>query len=832
MKTKRIISLLSAAAVLMGTVSGTYAADTAVLSPRASVVYDSESGYIKGITDVPTAGYIKAQFDGEVAVVSPNGETLADDAFVPADSVVKSGSAEIAKVLVSGDVNRDGKVNLSDASSMLQHIAKWSVEVSESAADVDNSGGVALADVSTLLKYVAKWDVKISSPAMLDIIVNGAANYKLLANGAETDSVFVAEIKKATGVELEIVNEVAEGESFITVGADLSEKYEFIDGAAAAAVDADKAYIDTYAGNIYVSVKGDEGVVFAAETIAAEFNGESLSVSRGYAGPVTHMTERGALYWDAVANILKTPAVTDGTNGMNEDILVAITNANYTAPKNIIYMIGDGMGKNIAIGAKYCHLDDLYGGELAMNYLPVEGRQSTYSIDEQITDSAAGGTALATGFKTTNSTISMNANDTVAYKTLLELAAEKGKSTGVVATKTVTDATPATFTAHVEDRSYQVEIAGQQLAKLTDGTLDLILGGGYNYYDDGANSGVRAAAKEQGVTYTKDWDVARTSELPLAGIFYPEHMPTDGTDPHIAAMTDFALEALSEDEDGFFLMVEGSQIDSYGHANDFGAEVDETFEFDCAVAVALRYVALNPDTVLVITADHETGSLAVSTEPTPENIRGSARYSSNGHHWVDVPVYAVGYGTEALAGNQENTDIAIFLAGLMGEENFGQKSETYELFDVSDKANIDAIAARNDCADALTLTGNGLLVNYGKGDGFVDYVYVPADLFELPEEEYETVTAFRVTMTNMSDSSKRLPTCGVTMESGNIYSAGDRITYIAPGETITYTYNLPSGFRYGGSLAKVQEFVIYGLAGYTADILISDVTAVSRPLDR
>lgn len=830
MKTRKIISLLSAAAVLLGTVSGTYAADTAALSPRASVVL--ESGYLKGFSDVPMAAYVKAQFDGEVTVVSPAGETLADSAAVPADSVVKAGGAELALVHVAGDVSRDGKINLSDASAMLQHIAKWSVEASTVAADLDNNGNVNLSDVSTLLKYVAKWDVELFTPAMLDVITNGVANYKLLANDADTDAAFVAEIKDATGVELQVVDTAAEGESYITVGAALSDKYGFIDKAAADAVAKGKAYVDTYAGNIYVTVKDEAGLSFAADTICAEFDGESLSLPRGYAGPMTHMTARGARYWDAVANIEKTEPVVDGTNGMNEDILVAINNANYTEPKNIIYMIGDGMGKNIAVGTKYCHIDDLYGGQLTMNYLPVEGRQSTYSTSDQITDSAAGGTALATGYKTSNGTIAMNADDTVAYKTLLELAAEKGKSTGIVATKAVTDATPASFTAHVEDRSYQAEIAGQQLSKLIDGTLDVILGGGSVYYDDSSNSGARAAAKEQGVTYTSDWDVARSSDMPLAGIFYPEHMPTDGTDPHIAAMTDLALDLLSEDEDGFFLMVEGSQIDSYGHANDFGAEVDETYEFDCAVAVALRYVALNPDTVLVITADHETGSLAISTEPTPENIRGSARYASSGHHWVDVPVYAVGYGVEALAGNQENTDVAIFLAELMGEDNFGQRSEIYELFDVTDKDNVDAVIARNDCADAVTLTNNGLLVNYGKGEGMIMNMYVPKDVFELPAEEYDTVTAFRVTMTNMSDSGKRLPSCGVKTADGNLYTAGERITYIDPGETITYTYNLDARFRHTGSLAEVEEFVLYTIAGYTADILISDITAVSRPLDK
>ena len=166
--------------------------------------------------------------------------------------------------------------------------------------------------------------------------------------------------------------------------------------------------------------------------------------------------DSGAKYEKACEALAETKLTETGSYKVTEELRIASQNAEYTEPKNIIYMIGDGMGINIVETTRDFFVDSLYEGTLAIDLVPQVGWQSTYSADAQITDSAAGGTALATGYKTSNGTIAMDKLDQNPYKTVLELAAEKGKSTGIIATKAVTDATPASFTAHVADRGTQV----------------------------------------------------------------------------------------------------------------------------------------------------------------------------------------------------------------------------------------------------------------------------------------------------------------------------------------------------------------------------------------
>lgn len=361
-------------------------------------------------------------------------------------------------------------------------------------------------------------------------------------------------------------------------------------------------------------------------------------------------TQNKQLYNEAVAALQKAEPDESGLYEMSSYLVTALENAAYTEPKNIIVMIGDGMGFPIIEAAEIVNGDELYEGTLAMNYLPVQGTSCTYSASDQITDSAAGATAIATGYKTMNGTVAMDSKGMESFKTVLELAAEKGKSTGVVATKAVTDATPAAFTAHVISRTMQPEIAGMQLERLADGTLDLLLGGGYKYFDVEQNAEALTKATEAGVKYTHEWSEASAAELPVLGLLAENMLDTaDEALPTVAEMTDYALKALSKDENGFFLMVEGSQIDTYGEKNEFDREVKELYDFDCAVAVAMRYVALNPDTVLIVTADHETGNLTLPENPTKENIKASF-YTTGKHTCKTVPILAAGYQTEKLSG--------------------------------------------------------------------------------------------------------------------------------------------------------------------------------------
>lgn len=384
-------------------------------------------------------------------------------------------------------------------------------------------------------------------------------------------------------------------------------------------------------------------------------------------------------YRKAVRGLEKIGLTEEGSYLVSEELIIASKEAEYTQPKNIIYMIGDGMGINIVETTRDYYENQLYEGMMAVDLVPQVGWHCSYSADAQVTDSAAGGTALSTGYKTSNGTVAMNTTDTEEYKTVLELAAEKGKSTGIVATKSVTDATPASFTAHVAERGMEEAIAAQQIQKMMAGDLDLILGGGISFYSTSDNVRAMKEAKEQGVTYVNDWESTVEAELPVIGLYAAQQLLAySDITPTLAEMTDYALQKLSANDDGFFLMVEGSQIDTKAHSNAYFDEMKEMYDFDCAIGVALQFVAMNPDTALIITADHETGGLHLSKEST-EDIHSNYCYTTGSHTSIQVPVYAIGHGVEQLGGIKENVDVARFVASLMGENDFGQKSEVYPL---------------------------------------------------------------------------------------------------------------------------------------------------------
>lgn len=485
--------------------------------------------------------------------------------------------------------------------------------------------------------------------------------------------------------------------------------------------------------------------------------------------------EKKKLYDEAVAALKEMEPNEEGMYEVTEDLVVALANADYTEPKNIIYMIGDGMGFNIIEAAQCVYQDSLYNDTLAMNYLPVQSAQATYSATDQVTDSAAGATALATGYKTMNRAVSISVDSTKNYKTVLELAAEQGKDTGIIATKSVTDATPAAFTAHVASRSMQEEIAVMQLEKLTDGTLDLALGGGFGYFESNTNNETLTKAQQDGVSYVKSWDNISSAKLPVLGLFAENMMDTtDEALPTVAEMTTYALDVLSQDEDGFFLMVEGSQIDTYGEHNEFERETKELYDFDCAVAVAMRYVALHPDTVLIVTADHETGDVTVPMNPTAENIKETF-YTTGSHTYKTVPVLAAGYGTESLYGIQENVDIGMFVASLLGEEEFGHKSTRHLVLDKKEST-----------------------------DGTFT---IPLDKLEKTFEEIKNARVLHVTIENEGEELAALPELQLTHNERE-YIVEPQIDYLDEGETIIASYVLPAACWKANQLRKVTEMVL------------------------
>lgn len=570
-------------------------------------------------------------------------------------------------------------------------------------------------------------------------------------------------------------------------------------------------------------------ILLAVLMLASSFVGcEKKDPVPGTNGESTESAEERAEKYEAAVKALEDDVLTEGGDYiMSEDLITALEYAEFTAAKNIILMIGDGMGFNQIESAQAGHIDEIYNGKMAWNYLPMVSSQSTSSASDMVTDSAAGGTALATGYRTANGVLAMDMDAVESYKTVLELAAEKGKSTGIIATKNVTDATPASFTSHVESRGEEPEIASQQADKLADGTLDLVLGGGARFYDRNRDN-VTETLANAGVTYTKDFAEVAAAELPLVGLFENEELiTTDPSTPTIAEMTEIALEKLSKDENGFFIMIEGSQIDSYGHDSEIVGQMRETFDFDCAIAVALRFAAMNPDTVIIITADHETGGLVLPAQPTKDNVDQFIYTSDGSHTQTNVPVLAIGHGVEALEGINHNTDVARFIASLMGEENFGQEKKVHAMLDCDVAENVTGVVDANSAM--ATAAGTAVAVKFDSANAALT---IPAELFDTPMSQVKMGTrTIVVDMKNTGDSPIVPPVMTLTTPSRELTS-DEPYTVIDPGETKRVVYVFDFACWNPSRLLNLSKITLGYAEGETVSLEISDVFLTERPLDK
>jgi len=321
-----------------------------------------------------------------------------------------------------------------------------------------------------------------------------------------------------------------------------------------------------------------------------------------------------------------------------------------TAPKNIILFIGDGMGV-----AQLTAAMTIAGAPLHLESMPVTGLATTSSSDRYITDSAAGGTAIATGVKTRNGMIGMSP-DTLVIENIVEIAKRNGLATGVISTSTVTHATPASFVAHVASRSSYEEIAEFYLK----GTIDLFMGGGFDHFGNRSDSiDLVKKLKEEGFTVVTSPDELKgVRKGRVAGLFYPDHMPkaSEGRSVSLAEMTRKAIEVLSENNKGFFLMVEGSMIDWAGHDSDTDYAVAETLDIDAALGEAMAFAKSDGNTLVILTSDHETGGMALTGGSIAER-RVRAEWPTTGHTAVMVPVLSCGAGSEKFGGIMENTEL-------------------------------------------------------------------------------------------------------------------------------------------------------------------------------
>jgi len=318
--------------------------------------------------------------------------------------------------------------------------------------------------------------------------------------------------------------------------------------------------------------------------------------------------------------------------------------------KNVILLIGDGMG-----------LPDVYAA-MTVSDTPLNierckniGLQKTYSADNYITDSGAAGTALATGEKTKNGTIGMDSNGK-PVKSILKIAAEHGLATGMVSTSSITHATPASFIAHQSSRGSYEDIASDFLK--TD--IDVFIGGGIDHFSkrkDKVNlfDSLKIKGYEVDTTLSA---IMGSSSSKLAGFTAHVQNPyrLKGRGDMLPLASAKAIELLKNNRKGFFLMVEGSQIDWAGHANAADTLVDETLDFDKAVGVALNFAEKDGHTLVIITADHETGGVTIiGGDRKAHNVK--LNFSLKDHTAVMVPVYAYGPGSEKFTGIYDNTDI-------------------------------------------------------------------------------------------------------------------------------------------------------------------------------
>lgn len=319
-------------------------------------------------------------------------------------------------------------------------------------------------------------------------------------------------------------------------------------------------------------------------------------------------------------------------------------------PKNIILMIGDGMGLAQMYAAYTASCGTLHMAEFNQIALV-----KTFSASDYITDSGAGGTAIACGIKTNNGMIGMGP-DSIPVKSILKLAEDKGLSTGIVVTCDVTHATPAAFVASVKSRKQTEDIALQYLK--TD--IDVFIGGGRDAFANRRDSLnlLDSLAKHNYTVASTIPAMLNVNQGKLAALLYPGHPPkfSEGRGDMLSLSTEKALELLSKNQKGFFMMVEGSQIDWGGHDNDLDYIVNETLDFDKAVGIALEFARKNGETLVIVTADHETGGLA-NMEGNFETGQTGGRFTTDDHSGIPVPLYAYGPGSGNFKGMIDNTDI-------------------------------------------------------------------------------------------------------------------------------------------------------------------------------
>jgi len=316
-------------------------------------------------------------------------------------------------------------------------------------------------------------------------------------------------------------------------------------------------------------------------------------------------------------------------------------------PKNVVFIIGDGMGLAHIFAGMVAN-----GNTLEMERFKNVGFSKTYSSNNFTTDSGAGGTAIACGVKTKNGMIGMSP-DSVAVPSILEIASANGLATGLVTACDITHATPASFISHQVSRKMNQEIAADFLKT----NFDVFIGGGRKSFeerDDNRNLSNELKDKGYKIAYSLT-DVKATTSGKLAALLYDGHnppMPQRGDELPDASVA--AINILDNNKKGFFMMIEGSQIDWAAHDNNAAQVALEVIDLDKTIGKVLDYAQKNKNTLVIVTADHETGGLTIP-KGSIANKDMNAVFTTHDHSGIVVPVFAFGPGAENFSGFMENT---------------------------------------------------------------------------------------------------------------------------------------------------------------------------------
>ncbi len=337
-----------------------------------------------------------------------------------------------------------------------------------------------------------------------------------------------------------------------------------------------------------------------------------------------------------------------GTVEITGEQVDSIVNMQFQTPKNVILVIGDGMGANdIELAQKYT--EGVYEFGMLVNQIPHHGMCTTHSANNPITDSSAAATALSTGVKTNNGYVGL-APDQAVLPTMAEIARKAGKKVGIVTDDLITGGTPVSFVVHNISRS-NTNALSQDMMKFG---LDVLIGK-YDYIDT-----MRAKMHEYTVAESVDQfqtvlENAEDLNKPFVGF---NKGFTGSVSDDLSHCVQTALNLL-ENENGFFLMIESSGTDKYGHSNQLSGKLPCVVNMDRAVAAVLLFMQAHPDTLLVVTSDHETGGLQLADGVLPPT---DALFTVTTHTETQVRVFALGQGSEYFHGaTVDNTDVSKFL---------------------------------------------------------------------------------------------------------------------------------------------------------------------------